>query len=105
VEPDREIIEDLMHRYRYEEEEAVVAYHLREARNHLLELLRKEARAEAEAEAEAEIGGFRRTYEEMFILSNVMPHFSALSNLLATRVLAREIPEGWGPRPPREEEG
>ena len=101
MEPSREIIEDLTHRYRYEEQEAVVAYHLREARTHLLEMLRAEARAEAEAE----IGGYRRTYEEMFILSRVDPHFSALSNLLATRVLAREIPEGWGPQPPRDEEG
>jgi hypothetical protein len=105
VEPDREIIEDLMRRYRYEEEEAVIAYHLREARTRLFELLRAEARAEAEAEAEAEAGvrGFRRLYEETFIQSNVIPHFSALSNLLATRVLARQFPEGWGFQPPREE--
>ena len=34
MEPDREIIEDLMRRYRYEEE-AVIAYHLREARTRL----------------------------------------------------------------------
>jgi len=103
VEPDREIIEDLMRRYRYEEEEAVIAYHLREARTRLFELLRAEARAEAEAEAEAGVGGFRRLYEETFIQSNVIPHFSALSNLLATRVLARQFPESWGFQPPREE--
>jgi hypothetical protein len=102
VEPDREIIEDLMRRYRYEEE-AVIAYHLREARTRLFELLRAEARAEAEAEAEAGVGGFRRLYEETFIQSNVIPHFSALSNLLATRVLARQFPESWGFQPPREE--
>jgi hypothetical protein len=96
VEPDREIIEDLMRRYRYEEE-AVIAYHLREARTRLFELLR------AEAEAEAGVGGFRRLYEETFIQSNVIPHFSALSNLLATRVLARQFPESWGFQPPREE--
>jgi hypothetical protein len=101
VEPDREIIEDLRHRYGYEEEEAVIAYHLREARSRLFDLLRAEARVEAEAEP----GGFPRLYEEMFIMSNVIPHFSALSNLLSTRVLARQFPEGWGFQPPREEEG
>jgi hypothetical protein len=99
VEPDRENIEDLMHRYGYEEEEAEIAYHLREARSRLFELLRAEARAEAEAVP----GGFPRVYEEMFILSNVIPHFNGLSNLLATRVLARQFPEGWGFQPPREE--
>jgi hypothetical protein len=96
VEPNREIVEDLMRRYGYEEE-AEIAHHLREARNRLLELLR--------AEAEAEPGTFRRLYEETFIQSSVLPHFTALSNLLATRVLARQFPEGWGYRPPREEEG
>ena len=99
MEPDREIIEDLMRRYRYEEEEAVIAHHLREARTRLFELLRAEARAEAEAEA----GGFPRLYQETFILSNVIPHFTALSNLLATRVLARQFPEGWGSQPPPSE--
>jgi hypothetical protein len=95
VESNREIIEDLMRRYGYEEE-AEIAYHLREARTRLFELLR--------AEAEAGAGGFRRFYEETFIQSSVLPHFTALSNLLATRVLARQFPEGWGFSPPREEE-
>ena len=95
MEPNREIVEDLMRRYGYEEEEAEIAHHLREARNLLFELLR------AEAEAEAEPGTFRRLYEETFIQSSVLPHFTALSNLLATRVLARQFPEGWGFRPPR----
>ena len=92
-----------MRRYRYEEE-AVIAYHLREARTRLFELLRAEARAEADAEVEAGVGGFRRLYEETFIQSNIISHFSALSNLLATRVLARQFPEGWSFQPPREEE-
>jgi len=92
VEPNREIIEDLMCRYGYEEE-AEIAYHIREARNRLFELLR--------AEAEAGSGAFRRFYEETFIQSSVLPHFTALSNLLARRVLARQFPEGWGFRPPR----
>jgi hypothetical protein len=105
LEPNREIIEDLMRRYGYEEKEAEIAYHLREARTRLFELLRAEAKAEAEAEAEAGVGGFRRFYEETFIQSSVLPHFTALSSLLATRVLARQFPEGWGFRPPREEEG
>jgi hypothetical protein len=96
--PNREIIEDLMRRYGYEEE-AEIAYHLREARTRLFELLR------AEAKAEAGVGGFRRFYEETFIQSSVLPHFTALNSLLATRVLARQFPEGWGFRPPREEEG
>jgi hypothetical protein len=91
VEPNREIIEDLMCRYGYEEE-AEIAYHIREARNRLFELLR--------AEAEAGSGAFRRFYEETFIQSSVLPHFTALSNLLARRVLARQFPEGWGFRPP-----
>jgi hypothetical protein len=47
VEPNREIVEDLMRRYGYEEEEAEIAHHLREARNLLFELLRAEAEAEA----------------------------------------------------------
>jgi hypothetical protein len=89
VEPNREIIEDMMRRYGYEEE-AEIAYHLSEARTRLFELLR----AEAEAEAEAGAGGFRRFYEETFIQSSVLPHFTALSSLLARRVLARQFPEG-----------
>jgi uncharacterized protein YdiU (UPF0061 family) len=96
VEPNRERIEDLMHRYRYEEAEAEIHYHLSEARTRLTALLRAEAEAEAQAEAEAEAGGFRRLYEETFIQSNVLPHFAALGSLLAQRVLARKFPEGWG---------
>jgi hypothetical protein len=46
VESNREIIEDLMRRYGYEEE-AEIAYHLREARTRLFELLRAEAEAGA----------------------------------------------------------
>jgi hypothetical protein len=99
VEPNREIIEYLMRRYGYEEEEAEIAYHLSEARTRLFELL------QAEAEAEAGARGFRRFYEETFIQSSVLPHFTALSSLLARRVLARQFPEGWGFRPPHEEEG
>jgi hypothetical protein len=97
VEPNREIIEDLMRRYRYEEE-AEIAYHLREARRRLFELLR----AEAEAEAEAGIGGFRRFYEETFIQSSVLPHFTALSNFACQKGAGAASPRRLGlPPPPR----
>jgi hypothetical protein len=99
VEPNRESIQDLMRRYRYEEE-AEIAYHLREARNRLANMYRDEA----EEEAEAEPRGFPRLRTEIFLQVNVDPHLNALGSLLERRVLARQFPEGWGSRLAPEEE-
>jgi hypothetical protein len=95
VEPNRENVEDLMRRYGYEEEEeAEIAYHLREARNRIFELER----------ADAEAGGFGKLYTEVSLLRSMIPHFDALSYVLAQRVVARHYPEVWGSRPADEEE-
>ena len=94
MEPNRERIEDFRRRYGYEEKEAEAAIHLREVRDRLTELYRAEGEAE----------GVPRLRTTLFLQSNVDPHFSALSSLLAKRVLARHYPEGWGFRPGSEEE-
>jgi hypothetical protein len=90
VEPSREEIQDWQQRYGYEEKEAEVAYHLREARAGISQLI------QADVEAEAGPGSFPATYASMKIQSAVLPHFDALFNLLGRRVLARQFPEGWG---------
>ena len=70
MEPNRENIEDLMRRYGYEEEEeAEIAYHLREARNRIFELER----------ADAEAGGFGKLYTEVSLLRSMIPHLDALA--------------------------
>jgi hypothetical protein len=97
VEPNREEIEDWKRRYGYEEKEAEAAYHLREARNRILELY--------QADVEAGAGSYPTIYSQMSLQSATVPHFDALFNLLARRVLARQFPEGWGYRPAPEEEG
>ena len=82
MEPNRERIEDLMRRYGYEEEEAEIAYHLREARNRLFELER----------ADAEAGGFGKLYTEVSLLRSMIPHFDALSYLLAQNYMLKTAP-------------
>ncbi len=99
MEPNHESIQDLRQRYGYEEEEAEIAYHLREARNRLANMYRVEAAEEAEPM------GLPRFRTEIFLQINVEPHFNALGSLLEKRVLARKFPEGWGSRPTPEEEG
>jgi hypothetical protein len=104
VEPPRERIEDLMRRYGYDEDEAEGAYYLREAWDRFTKMYQNEADYEAViGEALGTGGGFPRTWAQMFLMSNVHPHFQALSSLLAKRVLGRDYPEGWGPGPAPEE--
>ena len=105
MEPDREAIKDLRRRYGYEEDEAEAAYYLREAWARFTKMYQDEASAEAAVEGAFGIGGFPRFYAQVFLMSNVHPHFQALSSLLAKRVLGRDYPEGWGSRPTREDEG
>jgi len=105
VEPNRENIEDLMHLYGYEENEAEAAYYLMEARERFTKMYKDEAEKSAEEEA----GGWPKLWAQMFLMSNVNPHFQALSSLLAKRVLGRDYREGWGEgrksRSARDEEG
>lgn len=97
MEPDRERIEDLMRRYGYEEDEAEAAYYLREAWNRFTRMYQEEAAFDAELGEILGVGGFPRTWAQMYLMSNVHPHFQALSSLLAKRVLGRDYPGGWGP--------
>jgi hypothetical protein len=99
VEPNRENIEDLKRRYGYEENEAEAAYYLRQAWDRFTKMYRDEAEEEAD-----ESGGFPRLWTQVFLQSNVDPHFSALSSLLAKRVLGRDYPEGWGNAPDQDDE-
>jgi hypothetical protein len=94
VEPTREAIEDLMQRYGYEKKEAEAAYYLREAWDRFTRMYQDEA----EEEAAAGTGRFPLIFNQVFLQVNVDAHFRALSGLLATRVLGRDYPEGWGPR-------
>jgi len=106
MEPPREEIEDLRHRYGYNEDEAEAAYFLREAWDRFTKMYQDEAAFEAViGEALGTGGGFPRLYAQVFLMSNVHPHFRALSSLLAKRVLGRDYPHGWGSRPAREDEG
>ena len=91
MDPNHESIQDLRRSYGYEEE-AEVAYHLREARNRFANMYRDEAAEVAEAGPR----GFPRFRTELFLQINMDPHINALGSLLEKRVLARQFPEGWG---------
>jgi hypothetical protein len=97
VEPSeaREKIEDLKQRYGYEEQEAEIAYHLREAYERFTKLLSNDV---------SEEGPLPEFSARLFMMSTVDPHFRALNSLLARGMLGRDYPEGWGSQPAREEE-
>jgi hypothetical protein len=99
VEDDRGHIEDYMDRYGYDRKEAEAAYHLRQARIRIGEMYRDEAEARGAVEEAFGVVGFPRTHAQVFLMSSVIPHFDALENLLARKVLARQYPDGWGRRP------
>ena len=74
MENEREQIEDIMRRYGYEEDEAYAHYHLKEAQERL-----------------------EKIYDRGFLSATmILPHIYALRSLLASRVLRRDYPEGWG---------
>jgi hypothetical protein len=91
VEPNRVIIEDLMRRYGYAENEAEVAYHLERAQDLLAEM-----HEESFASGAVALPGLRAS---MFRVAFVEPHFRALFALLNRRVLERDYPERLGPSP------
>ena len=99
MEPTPERIKELMDRHGYQEE-AEIWYHLREARNRFAKMYRDDAE---QADA-GESGGMPKFTSGLFLQINVYPHVNALAQLLERRVLARDYPEGWGPRPAPEEE-
>lgn len=80
----REEIEEIMHRSGLTEEEARARYHLGEAFKAFREVGDTPAALGVEP-----MGPF--TW-----LATIAPHFEALQNVLARRVLERERPEGWG---------
>jgi|SRR5215217_234357 len=96
MEGDREAIEGLKRTHGYDQKEAEAAYHLSRARGLIGEMYTDEATAEAEVEGAVGAEVYPIIYAEMFLLSNVIPHFDALESLLAKKVLARQYPEGWG---------
>ena len=99
VEDNRGEIEAYMYRYGYDEKEAEAAYHLRQARIRTGEMYRDEAEARGTVDEALGLPNFPTIYAQMDVMSSVTPHFDALENLLAWRVLARQYPEGWGGRP------
>jgi hypothetical protein len=107
VEPDRENIEDLMRRYGGEEKEAEAFYYLRKARDCFKEMYQDAGKEKAAGTGPMAV--LPKLWSQTFFLSNVHPHFEALSSLLAKRVLGRDYPEswgeGWGSRPASNEEG
>ena len=104
MEPDRETIEDLKDRYGYEEYEAEAAYYLREAWDRFIKMYKEEEGAE-QTEGSGPMAVLPKLYARMFLMSDVDPHFQALSSLLAKRVLGCDYPKGWGSPPTREDEG
>jgi hypothetical protein len=96
VEEHGKIIEGLMSRQGYTEEEAEVAYHLEQAEDRLVALYRRTVGREAA----------RSPTNTMNILQSSLmePHFRALYTLLDRRVLRRSYPESrWRPGDPRGE--
>jgi hypothetical protein len=91
----REKIEDLKRRFGYNEEEAEIAYHLREAYDRFTKLIRDDV---PEENPLPDVGA------RMFMMSAVDPHFRALNSMLARGVLVRDYPEGWGSQGAGEEE-
>jgi hypothetical protein len=93
----------LRRRYGYEENEAEAAYYLREARDRFTKMYEDEA--EEGAGGSGPMAMIPRLRAQMFLMSNVHPHFQALNSLLVERALGRDYPEGWGAPPAREDEG
>jgi hypothetical protein len=87
VEEHREIIEGLMDRQGYTEEEAEVAYHLGQAENLLVDMYQRTF--------ESGSGSIPMTQAGIFRMSQVEPHFRALFALLDRRVLKRHYSESW----------
>jgi hypothetical protein len=88
----REEIEGIMRRTGLTEAEARARYHLWEAREAFNEV--KDTPVCEGAEPLGSIYGF----------TVIFPHFEALHNFLARRVLERERPEGWRRGVPEEED-
>ena len=84
MEARREEIEEIMYRTGLTEEEARARYHLKETFKAFRETWDTPVAPGVEP-----MGSF--TW-----LSVIAPHFEALQNALARRVLERERPEGWG---------
>lgn len=80
---DREI-EEIMQRAGLTEAEARARYHLKEASRALSEVEDTPVREGTEP-----LGPF-------YGAAHIAPHFDALHNFLARRVLERERPDGWG---------
>ncbi len=81
-------IEAYMSRFGLEMKEAQVAYHLECALELLSELY--------EGRYEDDQHGADEDYEAVgWFEANIMPHFTALWDRLARRVLARDYPQSW----------
>ncbi len=92
---ERANIEEYMSRFGLEEKEAQVAYHLESALDLLSELYENGPQG-ADDEEEQVAGWFE---------ANIMPHYIALWDRLARRVLARDYPQSWwGDAPNADEE-
>ena len=77
-------IEGIMQRTGLTEEEARARYHLRKAFDALVEVGRTPVAPDEDP------------FDDFYVLTDIAPHFEALENFLARRVLERERPEGWG---------
>jgi len=84
VAEERPDVEGYISRFGLEEKEAQVAYHLDAAIDLLSELY--ESGPEGTVEDEQAAGWFE---------ANIMPHYTALWDRLARRVLARNYPNSW----------
>ena len=88
-------IRDLMSSRGYTEEEAAIAYHLMEAHDRFTKMTNNDVS-----------GGTMPDFQaHLFMMVNVEPHFRALGDLLARRVLVRDYPDGWGSQRASEDEG
>jgi hypothetical protein len=93
VEPNRQIIEGVMRRQGYTEEEAEAAYHLAQAEDLLVDMFQRTFESGSAAFPQGMAGVFR--------MSQVEPHFRALFALLDRRVMKRDHPESlWRPGDP-----
>lgn len=96
MEPEREVVEDLMERFGYTEQEARAAFHLGRAEDLLEEVFLDSALE----------GGGGRGVGKLVWMAYYGQHFGAIKGLLARKSAGRAYPEGWGSqaRDPKPEE-
>ena len=99
-------IEDLRRRFGFEEKEAGAFWHLTQAKLLMIDFKRDDAHEAIQSSNARDQAGFAllNAHEMAKAEANVFSHFLALERELASRVLRRDYPEGWGRAEPFDED-